>query len=67
MRNDGKENQQRKRVSPPENSRGQAGIAHAEGGQVGHHQQKNQQRDKPRLIRDFVAEPAGTYEKPANE
>ncbi len=67
MRDDGQKDEQGKRVGPPKNSRCGTGISDRKGCQVGHHQEKDQQRDHAGFIGNFRAEPTRAHQEPADE
>ena len=67
MRDDGQKNEEGERVDPPENSRRRAGIGDRKGRKIGHHQEKDQQRDHAGFIGDLRAEPSRAHQKSTNE
>ena len=66
VRDERKEDEQREGVRPPESfERGV--VAGEEGGEVGDHQQEDEQGDDAGLVGDFLAEPDGADEEAADE
>jgi len=54
-------------MHPPENSRGGVGVGDEERGQVGDHQQEDEEGDEAGLVRELLAEPLGAHEETADE
>ncbi len=67
VRNERQKDQQRQRVNPPQRARRGAGIGDKERGQIGGHQNENQQRNHAGLLRELLAEPLGPNEEPADK
>ncbi len=65
--NDGQEDQQREGVQPPEHGNRRAARGHKEGGQVGGHQEKDQEGDEAGFPGELSTEPARADQEPANE
>ena len=60
---DGQKGQKGQRVHPPEDSRGGVGVGDKERGQVGDHQQEDQEGDEAGLVGELLAQPLGADQK----
>ncbi len=65
--NDGQKGQQRQRVNPPEGADRRAGVGDEERGQVGGHQDEDQQGDEAGFPGELFAQPFGADEEAADE
>ncbi len=65
--NDGQKDQKGQRVDPPENPRGRVGVGDKERGQVGDHQQEDEEGDEAGLVRELITQPFGADQETADE
>ena len=64
---EGQKDEQRERVRPPESSRGGAGVGNEESGEIGGHQDEDEQGDEAGFPGELLAEPAWAHEEAADE
>ena len=65
VRNQRQEDQERCGVRPPQRNRTGIGVLNPEGGQIGHHQGEDKERDEAGLVGNF-AQPTWTDDQPSN-
>ena len=65
--NDDQKDQNGQRVDPPENPRGRVGVGDKKRGQVGDHQQEDEEGDEAGLPGELLAEPPGPDQETADE